>query len=255
MDVLLALACAMVRGGSTASRTREWLIVLAQKMGFDAVSVNVSIDAVSITAGRSGTFTTGMREVGPPMVDTSRIVALEQIAKNATAGVSPDEIATQLANLETRTHLYSRLAICIAMGASGAFALLNGAAALEASAAAVGGSTGQWLRSCLSRRHFNQYGSAALSAAAATGSYVLVAALLSHYGWTFAHYPAGFIGSVLFLVPGFPLIAALFDLLHYQTLAAVSRFIYGAMILLAVAFGVSIVIAVAEIDISPTAGA
>ena len=185
------------------------------------------------------------------MVDTSRIVALEQIAKNATVGVSPDEIATQLANLETRTHLYSRLAICIAMGvASGAFALLNGAAALEASAAAVGGSTGQWLRSCLSRRHFNQYGSAALSAAAATGSYVLVAALLSHYGWTFAHYPAGFIGSVLFLVPGFPLIAALFDLLHYQTLAAVSRFIYGAMILLAVAFGVSIVIAVAGIDIS-----
>jgi Putative threonine/serine exporter len=52
------------------------------------------------------------------------------------------------------------------------------------------------------------------------------------------------------LVPGFPLIAALFDLLHYQTLAAVSRFIYGAMILLAVAFGVSIVIAVAGIDIS-----
>jgi len=251
VDALLALACAMVRGGNTASRTRDWLIVLAQKMGFDAVSVNVSIDAVSISAGRSGTFTTGMREVGPPAVDTSRIIALEQIAKNATVGVSPDEIAIQLANLETRTHLHSRLAICIAMGvASGAFAFLNGAAALEAGASAIGGSMGQWLRSYLSRRHFNQYGSAALSAAAATGSYALVAALLSHYGWTFAHYPAGFIGSVLFLVPGFPLIAALFDLLHYQTLAAVSRFIYGAMILLAVAFGVSIVIAVAGIDIS-----
>jgi uncharacterized membrane protein YjjP (DUF1212 family) len=196
-----------------------------------------------------------MREVGPPAVDTSRIIVLEQIAKNATIGVSPDEIAIQLANLETRTHLYSRLAICIAMGvASGAFAFLNGAAALEAGAAAVGGSIGQWLRSHLSRRHFNQYGSAALSAAAATGSYVLVAALLSHYGLTFAHYPAGFIGSVLFLVPGFPLIAALFDLLQYQTLAAVSRFIYGAMILLAVAFGVSIVIAVAGIDISRQPG-
>jgi len=38
--------------------------------------------------------------------------------------------------------------------------------------------------------------------------------------------------------------------LHYQTLAAVSRLIYGAMVLLAVAFGVSIVIAVAGIDIS-----
>jgi uncharacterized membrane protein YjjP (DUF1212 family) len=251
VDVLLALACAMVRGGSTASRTRDWLILLAQKMGFDAISVSMSIDAVSISAGRSGICTTGMREVGPPAVDTSRIIALEQIAKNATVGVSPSEIAIQLAELETRPHLYSRPAICVAMGvASGAFAFLNGAAALEASAAAIGGATGQWLRGGLSRRHFNQYGSAALSAVVATGSYVLVAALLGHYGWAFAHYPAGFIGSVLFLVPGFPLIAALFDLLLYQTLAAVSRFIYGAMMLLAVAFGISIVIAVAGIDIS-----
>ena len=45
-------------------------------------------------------------------------------------------------------------------------------------------------------------------------------------------------------------IAALFDLLQYQTVAAVSRFAYGAMILLAVAFGLSIVVEVAGVDIS-----
>ncbi len=248
---MLALACDMVRRGNTASRTRDWLHVLAQKMGFDAVYVNVSIDAVSISAGRAGGVTTRLREVGPPAVDTSRIIALEQIAKDAAVGVSPDDIARQLADLESRKHLYSRLTLCIAMGvASAAFAALNGAGVLEAGAAAIAGTMGQWLRSSLGRRHFNHYGSAALSAATATGSYVLVAALLDHYGWRFTHYPAGFIGSVLFLVPGYPLIAALFDLLHYQTLAAVSRFIYGAMILLAVAFGVTVVIAVAGIDIS-----
>src|SRR5882762_10822689 len=69
-------------------------------------------------------------------------------------------------------------------------------------------------------------------------------------GVGFAHYPAGFIASVLFLIPGFPLIAALFDLLQYQTVAAVSRLVYGVMILLAVAFGLSIVIAVAGIDLA-----
>src|SRR5260370_19440388 len=104
-----------------------------------------------------------MREVGPPAADTSRIIALEQIAKNATVGVSPDEIAFQLANLETRTHLHSRLAICMAMGvASGASAFLNGAAALEARASALGGSLGQWLRSYLERRQFNQYARASV---------------------------------------------------------------------------------------------
>ena len=102
----------------------------------------------------------------------------------------------------------------------------------------------------LTRRRFNQYGAAALSAILASGLYVLAAAAGSRFGFDFAQYPAGFIASILFLVPGFPLIAALFDLLQYQTVAAVSRFAYGVMMLLAVAFGLSIVIAVAGVDIS-----
>jgi uncharacterized membrane protein YjjP (DUF1212 family) len=65
---------------------------------------------------------------------------------------------------------------------------------------------------------------------------VLGAALAHHAGLQFAHYPAGFIASVLFLIPGFPLVAALFDLLQLQTVAAVSRFAYGLMMLLAVGF-------------------
>jgi Putative threonine/serine exporter len=79
---------------------------------------------------------------------------------------------------------------------------------------------------------------------------VLAAALPGHIGFGFARYPAGLIASVLLLVPGFPLIAGLFDLLRYQTVAAVTRLAYGAMILLAVALGLSIVIAVAGVDLS-----
>jgi len=106
------------------------------------------------------------------------------------------------------------------------------------------------LRSWLSYRQLNQYGVAALSAIMASGLYVLLAALANSVGFKFAYYPAGFIASVLFLVPGFPLIAALFDLLQFQTVAAMSRLAYGVMILLAVAFGLCIVIAVAGVDLS-----
>jgi uncharacterized membrane protein YjjB (DUF3815 family) len=141
--------------------------------------------------------------------------------------------------------------IAAAVGvASGGFAFINGAAAPEMVAAAIGGGIGQGLRSWLSRRQLNQYGAAALSAIAASGVYVLAAALAGHVGFGLAHYPAGFIASVLFLVPGFPLIAGLFDLLQYQTVAAVSRLAYGVMILLAVALGLSIVIAIAGVDLS-----
>src|SRR5215468_567866 len=75
--------------------------------------------------------------------------------------------------------------------------------------------------------------------------------LAGQIGFGLECHSAGFVSSVLFLVPGFPLVAALFDLLQYQTVAAVSRLAYGVMVLLAVAFGLSIIIAVVGVDLSP----
>jgi len=134
--------------------------------------------------------------------------------------------------------------------ASGGFAFLTGAAAPETIAAAIGGGIGQWLRSWLASRRLNQFAIAALSAMTASGLYVLIALAGSHLGFKFTYYPAGFIASILFLVPGFPLIAGLFDLLQYQTVAALSRLAYGVMLLLAVAFGLSIVVAVGGVEVS-----
>jgi uncharacterized membrane protein YjjB (DUF3815 family) len=88
---------------------------------------------------------------------------------------------------------------------------------------------------------------------AASGAYLLAAALAARIGLGVASRPVGFIASVLFLVPGFPLIGALFDLLQYQTVAAISRLAYAVMILCAVAFGLCIVMAVADVDLSPQA--
>src|SRR6185503_4734138 len=175
----------------------------------------------------------------------------EQLARTVRAENALAEIAVELARIESATHQYSFAQMAAAVGlASSGFALLNGAAAPEMLAAAIGGGSGQWLRLWLTRRRLNQYGAAALSAIMASGVYVVVAAVGSHFGFRFAQYPAGFIASILFLVPGFPLIAALFDLLQYQTVAAVSRFAYGVMLLLAVAFGLSIVIAIGGVDVT-----
>jgi uncharacterized membrane protein YjjB (DUF3815 family) len=46
------------------------------------------------------------------------------------------------------------------------------------------------------------------------------------------------------------LVGGLFDLLQYKTVAGVSRLAYGTMILLAVALGLSIVVAIADVDLS-----
>ena len=192
-----------------------------------------------------------MREIGSPGINAWRIAELEQLAKTAGPELAPREIEVKLSEIESTMPRYSGVQLAAAIGAaSGSFAFLNGAAVPELVAATIGGGVGQGLRLCLSRRQVNHYGAAAVSAVAASGVTFSLSVLARHLGVGFAHYPVGFIASVLFLVPGFPLIAALYDLLHDQTVAAVSRLAYGMMILLAVTFGLSIVIAVAGIDLS-----
>src|SRR5262249_6864905 len=84
----------------------------------------------------------------------------------------------------------------------------------------------------------------------ASGAYVLFATSMQNAGLEIANFPAGFMASVLFLVPGFPLVGGLFDLLQYKTVSAVTRLAFGTMLLLAVALGLSIVIALAGLDVS-----
>ena len=251
LEVPLSFGASMLRAGNTAIRTRESMERMARAMGIDALSLNVSFDALTATVRRAGESATAMSEVGPPAINAWRIGKLEQLAKTVGPGFGLREIAVRLPEIESASPCYSRAQIAAAIGvASGGFAFLNGGAAPEMITAGIAGGIGQWLRSMLSRRHLNQYGVAVLCAITASGVYVLAAALAGHVGFGFAHYAAGFISSVLFLIPGFPLIAALFDLLQYQTVAAISRFAYGTMILLAVAFGLSIVIALAGVDLS-----
>ena len=247
----MQFATMMIGAGNTATRTREMMDAIAKKMGLDGLAVSFSLDSITASVRRSGEWITALRETGPPVVNVWQIAELERLVKTLGPEPALREIELKLAHLKSTAHHYSMLQIVGAVAtASGAFAFLNGAAALEMIAAAIGGGTGQWLRMRLSRSHFNHYGTAALSAAAASGVFAIVGGLSGLVGLKFTHYPAGFISSVLFLVPGFPLIAGLFDLLQYQTVAAVSRFAYGAMLLLSVALGLSFVIAIAGIDIS-----
>jgi uncharacterized membrane protein YjjB (DUF3815 family) len=83
----------------------------------------------------------------------------------------------------------------------------------------------------------------------AAGLYCLVTALQDRSGVITGN-AGGFISSVLFLVPGFPLVAALLDLLQHQTIAGIARLAYGVVLLLAAAFGLSIVAAVSGLAVT-----
>jgi uncharacterized membrane protein YjjP (DUF1212 family) len=251
MDVLLRLGALMLRSGNTASRTHSRLLATANKMGFDSVSVALSTESITIAARRGGQWQTRMCEIGSLAIDVSRIAALEKVAHEVISASQPDDMSGRLGAIEFMKQRFSGFQIVTALGlASACFAFLNGAGGVEIAAAALGGCVGQTLRAFLLRRRVNHHGVTVLSAVAAAGSYVFLAAFAGVLKAPLLNYPAGLIASVLFLVPGFPILAGLFDLLQSQMLAALSRFASGVMILLCVALGLTIVIELVDIEIA-----
>jgi uncharacterized membrane protein YjjP (DUF1212 family) len=247
---LLQFGATMLGAGNTATRTRQSMEAIARKLAIDVLSVSISFDSITATVRRSDEWITRVRDIRPAAINVWQVAELERLPRTLKAETTPGEIEAKLAEIGSAAHQYSKLQLAVAVAlATAGFAFINGAAGPEMIASAFGGGIGQWARMWLSRHRFNQFGAAALSAAVASGVFVIAAGLAERAGFEFAHYPAGFIASVLFLVPGFPLIAALFDLLQYQTVAAVSRFTFGLMILLSVALGLSLVVEVAKIDI------
>jgi uncharacterized membrane protein YjjP (DUF1212 family) len=255
LDVLLRFGAAMLRSGDTAFRVRDAMAVLAGKLGIDHLAVHITLGSMTATAQVGTESVTLTREIAPLGVDASRTAGLDRLAHASEPGLTSAALAAKIDAIEATPALHSLAPIALSMAvASAGFSFLNGGDALATCAAAAGGGLGQGARTLLSRRGFNQYAMTALCAVFASGVYCLIVLGFGVKSFALVH-AVGFISSVLFLVPGFPLVAALLDLVQHQTAAGIARLVYGILLTLAAAFGLSIVAALAGLTPAPAAAA
>ncbi len=247
LDGLLRFGTMMLRAGDTVFRVRESMGMLAANMGIDSLALHVTIDGMTATVRRGPETVTTAIEIAPLGINASRIGALERLARDSRPGLTTAELATGLDAIEKAPPFNAILVVALAMGlASGAFCYLNGGDLLGIGAAIAAGCLGQLARSLMFRRRLNQYAVTALCAIVASGFYCVL--VVGFAGTNFGpSHAVGLVSSVLFLVPGFPLVAALLDLLQHQTMAGLARLAYGVIVLLAAAFGLSAVVAIAGI--------
>lgn len=239
IEVLLSFATAMLQAGAAAFRVRDRMGVIGNGLGLDSLAVQFAIDSVTVSAHRGREHATLVREIAPPGINVSRINALHRLAGAARHGLTPHELLTKIESIKATSSRYSiAQTIPAAVVACGAFAFFNGGNVQEMVGAAIGGGIAQYLRVLLSRRCFNQYATVALCALVASGVYWLITMVSITAGFGEAHHVSGFISSMLFMSPGFPMIVALSDLLQHLALPAVSRLAYSMVILLAAASGV-----------------
>lgn len=254
LQELLRFGGLMLSAGETAFRVRRSMGAIACGLGFESLSVQLGARNLVVTGSRNGETATLVRDVGIPSVNTERIGALEALARCIPLEMTAHEFATQLASIENAPPRYSISQTAAAVGAAcGAFAFLNGASWVEIAACSIAGGVGQGLKSFLIRRRFNQYAVTALCAMVASALYCVASALAHGAGFGGPRSSVSLVSSVLFLIPGFPLVTALLDQLQHETAAAVSRLAHAIMFVLTAAMGLSVVIALVgfSIETSP----
>jgi uncharacterized membrane protein YjjP (DUF1212 family) len=244
----------MLSAGETTFRVRRLMGAIACGLGIESLSVQLGARNLVASGARDGETATLVRDVDVPSVNTARIGALEALGRAVPLDMNSREFAAKLASIESAPPRYSIAQISMAVGAAcAAFAFLNGEPWAQVAACAIGGVAGQGLKSFLMRRRFNQYAVTAVCAAVASALYCVGAALAQGVGFSVSRSSVGVVSSVLFLIPGFPLVTALLDQLQHETAAALSRLAHAMMFVLTAAVGLSVVIAIVgfSIDTSP----
>jgi uncharacterized membrane protein YjjP (DUF1212 family) len=247
LDVLLRYGALMLRTGDAAFRVHDDMERLAPRLGIEKLDLLITVTGLTATARRGGEQITLVRHVGPLGINAWRLGGLERLADETPTDLTPPVLAAKLDAIEAAVPRHPIVVVSIAVGfASAAFAYLNGANVAGILATFVAGGVGQLLRSILLGRNFNQFAVTAFCAMAAASLYCAAAALLGRAGLEPGH-GIGVVAAVLFLIPGFPLVAALLDLLQHQATAGVVRLSYGITLLLAAAFGLAIVVVAARV--------
>lgn len=257
MQVVMRVGVLMLRSGTVSFRVEQAMNRTALALGAERLDAYVTLTGIiaSIHCGdRHYTQIARIKQVG---VDMNCLSAVEALAHQMSADTPPaaldNGITSVLNKLDTIEKMPPVYPLPLTIGAvaiaCGAFAILNGGGLFEWIAATVGAGVGQTIRVYLQRSRLNPVATTVVCAA--------IAILACHYtmqGLAGFRVPkhdiqAGFLASVLFLVPGMPLVTAALDLVRSDLHAGIARATYALMIMFGVAIGILLVLPITGISI------
>lgn len=233
---LEAALLVMRNGGSTVAAERSFANIL-KGYDLDPVASTWRLDFISATSTTKGQSTTVIQPVGPigvNLVRASEVAVLgERVAKGEVA------IAALEAEVERIKHLpspYNRWVLVATAAATGAcFSQIPGGDAGSFGIAFVAAGAGQFLRSLLQARK--------LAVAPVTLISGLLSALIAAAGLRLGYSAvetATLIGSVIYMVPGLPLINGFIDMVSHKYLfVGVERMINAAFLFLILAVAIA----------------
>lgn len=223
----------MLSYGTGAWRVRDSMNIIARKLKMTcSVDIGlVSLEYTCMDAHHSYTQALSLPTTG---VNTTKLSYMEQFVQDFDEHGDTMTIGDIHARLENITHSRGKYApyqvgLAAALACS-AFVFLLGGGPVEMICSFIGAGLGNYVRRKMSDRHITMFAGIGVAVAVACLSYLLALTVLQFGFHVSSRHEAGYIGAMLFVIPGFPFITSGLDLSKLDMRSGLERLAYAALI-------------------------
>ena len=222
----------MLSCGTPAWRVRNSMTATSQALGISC-SIDIGIVTINYTCIDEGESCTQSVSLAGVTINTYKLAGMERFINDfgeKCSSLSIEGIHCILDDIQKtpETHSIATLSLASACACS-AFAFLLGADFAEIVCVFFGAGIGQLIRKLILNRNLSLFISIGISAACACAVYAGVMFLIRLCFPIPADNGAGYICSVLFLVPGFPFITSVLDLAKLDMRSGIERLMYSGI--------------------------
>ncbi|MCI5949804.1 MAG: threonine/serine exporter family protein [Parolsenella sp.] len=224
----------MLASGTGAWRVRDTMNRVAAVLGI-TIHVDLSLLSFECTCIEGHHIFNEVVSLSSAGVNTHRIWMMESFLREIETygrNFTVHEYHQMLEDVEHARPDYRPWQQGLAAGAAcGAFVFLLGGGPVEMLCALVGAGIGNFVRSNMLGKRLGQFSSLAVGVAVACVSYLFALLALSGFDPTAMAHKEGYIGAMLFVIPGFPLITAGLDISKLDMRSGMERLAYAVSII------------------------
>lgn len=225
----------MLSCGTGAWRVRDAMNTIARSLNLTC-SADIGLTSIDFTCFDAGHSYSQVLSLSNTGVNTDKLYILEQFVNHFESDYSDLTVRQLHKKLDTIQNtpgnyppIIKGLAAAIACAA---FIFLLGGGWIEMFCAFFGAGAGNWVRGEMGKRRFTTLAGIAISVAIAGIVYLIAFQFLGTVFTISGHHDAGYIGAMLFVIPGFPFITSFLDLSKLDMRSGLERLAYALMITL-----------------------
>lgn len=257
-DIVLRVGRICLASGTGSYRVKQSMSKMAHMLGIQN-QAHITLTEIDSTCRQGDQFKTEVCSQYSVGVNTDRIQQIEtliiELEQQPDTWQNPaflDQVDARLSRIERQPGLYSAaLSGLFSAFACASFTFLVGGGLMEMLGVFFAAGFGQIVRRRLMDRRLNHFFVTMLAAAIAAALYFLIFSAIKQCYGTNSQHEAGYIASMLFLIPGFPLITGVLDLAKLDFSSGIQRIGYATAIIFCATFSAWLVAACVHMEPQP----